>query len=239
MGRTGRTALGGLLLTGLLATMLAAPPAAVAKKRTLHLGGVKVRIHKHTKQVITVNRTHGSHARVTFWRKKGGDWHKRRSTKRGRIGYGGLVKASRRHQGTGTTPRGTFAITESFGTHARPHATRIDFHRVRRGDYWVQDNRSAYYNQLRNKSQGGFGWWLSPSSKNGSERLQDYHRQYRWSIVIDFNRPDPVRHRGAGIFLHVNGDGATAGCVSAPRAYIKNTMNRLRDRFHPVIAIGT
>ena len=35
-------------------------------------------------------------------------------------------------------------------------------------------------------------------------------------MVTDFNIKQ-VRHRGAGIFLHVNGAGATAGCVSAPR----------------------
>ena len=47
-----------------------------------------------------------------------------------------------------------------------------------------------------------------------------------------------MRHRGSGIFLHVNGSGATAGCVSAPRWFIKSLMRRLDPDRSPVIAIG-
>ncbi len=61
--------------------------------------------------------------------------------------------------------------------------------------------------------------------------------QYEWSIVTSFNRQQ-VRHRGSGIFLHVNGSGATAGCVSAPRWFIKSLMRRLDPDRSPVIAIG-
>jgi L,D-peptidoglycan transpeptidase YkuD (ErfK/YbiS/YcfS/YnhG family) len=121
------------------------------------------------------------------------------------------VRGHDREQGTGTTPLGTYAITETFGNAPRPTATTLPFHRVRQGDYWVQDNRSAYYNYRRHISRGGF-------RPRTSEHLPDYGEQYRWSLVIDFNRPEPVRRRGAGIFLHVNGAGATAGCVSTPRA---------------------
>jgi len=47
-----------------------------------------------------------------------------------------------------------------------------------------------------------------------------------------------VRHRGAGIFLHVNGDGATAGCVSAPRPFLVRMMRRLDPAQVPVMAVG-
>ena len=40
--------------------------------------------------------------------------------------------------------------------------------------------------------------------------------QYAHAVVIDYNYARPVKGRGAGIFLHVNGSGATAGCVSVP-----------------------
>ncbi|MBA2550668.1 MAG: hypothetical protein H0V13_06360 [Nocardioidaceae bacterium] len=48
----------------------------------------------------------------------------------------------------------------------------------------------------------------------------------------------PVKRRGSGIFLHVNGDGATAGCVSAPRPFIGSMMKRLRPGLRPLMAIG-
>ncbi len=94
-----------------------------------------------------------------------------------------------------------------------------------------------FYNRYRNRRQGGFRWWLPTSDDNSSERLPDYRRQYEWAVVMDFNR-DQVRRRGSGIFLHVNGSGATAGCVSAPRRFIRMLMLRLDADRVPVIAVG-
>jgi L,D-peptidoglycan transpeptidase YkuD (ErfK/YbiS/YcfS/YnhG family) len=101
----------------------------------------------------------------------------------------------------------------------------------------VQDNGSEHYNRLRNQRQGGFRWWLPASDPNSSERLTDYRRQYEWSIVTDFN-VEQVRHKGAGIFLHVNGRGATAGCVSAPRRFIRALVRLLDPARVPVIGIS-
>ncbi len=156
--------------------------AAENDSRSVRLGGVKVELAKGTRQVVTVKQ---------------------------RTGYGGLVPGDDRQQGTGTTPLGSYRVTETFGLARRPKGTELPFHRVRSGDYWVQDNESRWYNTLRNKHKGGFRWRIS--GYNSSVRLREYTSQYRWSIVIDFNRPNPVRHRGSGIFLHVNGSGATAG----------------------------
>ncbi len=47
-----------------------------------------------------------------------------------------------------------------------------------------------------------------------------------------------MRYRGAGIFLHVNGQGATAGCVSAPEWFIKDALLSLNPNWQPLIAIG-
>ncbi len=72
---------------------------------------------------------------------------------------------------------------------------------------------------------------------NSSERLRDFPVQYEYSIVTRYNRSQ-VRHRGAGIFLHVNGAGATAGCVSAPRAFLVRLMWRLDPDRVPVMAVS-
>jgi len=228
------------VLACVVATTVVCPPAGTAApdRREITLGGVEVRLKPGTRQVITVNHTEGWHAKVTLWRKSDGRWERRMTARDGRTGYGGLVPGKERRQGTGTTPLGTYTMTESFGNARRPHGTALPFRRVRPGDYWVQDNRSRFYNELRNKRQGGFRWRLPSSDPNSSERLADYGRQYAWSVVIDFNRPDPVKHRGSGIFLHVNGDGATAGCVSTPRWFMRKVMRALDPDLNPVIAIG-
>ena len=221
------------VVTTALAMSLAVPGTArpVGAGDPMRLGGVRVDAGPATRQVITVNATSGYDAVVSLWIRRNGSWDRTATTRSGRIGYGGLVVGTERRQGTGTTPLGTYSITETFGNARRPAATRLPFHRVRDGDYWVQDNRSAYYNQRRHISRGGF-------RPRTSEHLPDYGAQYRWSLVIDFNRPDPVRRRGSGIFLHVNGAGATAGCVSTPRRFVRMMMSRLRPGMAPVIAIG-
>ena len=216
-----------------LTTLAPAPPASAA---TVRLDGVTVRLPAGTTQVITVNRTRGWHARVTFWRKGSSGWQKLKQVTDGRTGYGGLVVGSKRKQGTGTTPLGTYRLISSFGTHARSKSWDVSYRKIRRGDFWVQDNQSRYYNRYRNKSRGGFRWWLK-SGPNTSERLTDYRRQYEYAVNTTFNIGQ-VRHRGAGIFLHVNGKGATAGCVSVPRAFMRSMMAGLNPKRRPVIAIG-
>lgn len=215
----------------------AAGPLAAART-TITLGGVRVALKDGTRQVVTVNRTSGSHARVSLWQQDASGWQRLARSKAGRIGYGGLVRARERKQGTGTTPLGTFRLRSSFGTHDRAASWDLSHRRIRPGDYWVQDNASVHYNRYRNKSEGGFRWWLPTSDFNSSERLADYVPEYEYAIVTGFNYAAQVRRRGAGIFLHVNGPGATAGCVSAPRWFLKRTMATLDPDLRPVIAVG-
>lgn len=89
----------------------------------------------------------------------------------------------------------------------------------------------ARTNNYRNSSQGGFRPNLPSSDANSSERLTDYPGQYDYAIVINFNRQpysDQKAYRGAGIFLHVNGSGATAGCVSLTRTNLLTVFSYLR-----------
>jgi L,D-peptidoglycan transpeptidase YkuD (ErfK/YbiS/YcfS/YnhG family) len=216
----------------------AAPRAsAPAAAQRIVLDGVAVRVGPRTRQVVTVNRTRGHHARVAFWVKRGQRWARRLETADGRIGYGGLVRGGRRRQGSGTTPLGTYALPWAFGTHRADDGWDLRYRKIRRGDFWVQDNASDFYNRYRHQSRGGFRWWLPTSHPDASERLTDYGRQYEYAVVVGFNAGQ-VRHRGSGIFLHVNGRGATAGCVSAPRPFLRRLMQRLHPDLHPVIAVG-
>jgi L,D-peptidoglycan transpeptidase YkuD (ErfK/YbiS/YcfS/YnhG family) len=227
----------GLLLVALVAVALATPAPVHADTTHVSLGGVRVAVYPHTRQVVTVNHTRGHHARVAFWVHRHHRWHRLYAVRDGRIGYGGLVAPRKRHQGSGTTPLGTVKLISSFGRHARGDSWDLSYRRIKKGDYWVEDNDSRFYNRYRNKSQGGFRWWLPTSDVNSSERLRDFPVQYEYSIVTSYNRAQ-VRHRGAGIFLHVNGSGATAGCVSAPRRLLKKLMWRLDPDRVPVMAVG-
>ncbi len=223
-----------LALTALLAvTLLPAPPASAA---TVRLDGVTVVLQPGTTQVVTVNHTRSWHARVRLWERATSGWRVVATTRRGRTGYGGLVAGTKRRQDTGTTPLGSYRLLSSFGTHARSSTWRLPHRTIASGDYWVADNASAYYNRYRNRSEGGFRWWLT-SGVNESERLTDYPRQYEYAVNTSYNYRQ-VRYRGAGIFLHVNGRGPTAGCISVPRWFMVTAMGRLDPARVPVIAIG-
>lgn len=204
----------------------------------LVLDGVAVALPSGGRQVITVKHTHGTFARAVLWQLVGGAWVRQARTDSARTGYGGLVPASRRRQGTGTTPLGTYPLASSFGSGPRRVTWSLPYERFDIFDYWVEDKASPYFNQLRDRREGGFRWWLPLRNPNGSERLADFARQYSLAVVIGFNDEQPVPRRGGGIFLHVSGSGATAGCVSAPRSFLATVLARLDPAQAPVIAIG-
>ena len=127
------------------------------------------------RQVITVNAS-GSYASVVAWELRGGVWRAVIQTRSARVGTHGVVPGSSRKQGTGTTPGGTFTMTEAFGIASRP-ATAMPYHQVTSDDWWVEDNNSAYYNQMRRASQGGFA--VTTAGVNGSEHLVSVHDPVR------------------------------------------------------------
>jgi L,D-peptidoglycan transpeptidase YkuD (ErfK/YbiS/YcfS/YnhG family) len=222
---------------GTTTTAPATVAGAAAARDRVRLDGVPVRVRRSTRQVLTVNRTSGWHARVVWWQRSDGRWRRQFTATDGRVGYGGLVPARQRVQGSGKTPLGTFRLPWAFGMHPQRDTWDPGYRKVRRGDYWVLDNQSRHYNRYRNKRQGGFRWRLGPSHPDSSERLKDYPVQYEWAITTSFNSRQ-VRHRGGAIFVHVNGSGATAGCVSAPRWFLERTMRRLDADRAPVVAVG-
>jgi L,D-peptidoglycan transpeptidase YkuD (ErfK/YbiS/YcfS/YnhG family) len=186
-------------------------------------------------QVVTVQ-SHGSYATVAAWQYSAGGWHRVLSTTSARVGANGVVPAAVRKQGTNTTPGGTFTLTQAFGIKADP-GTALSYHQVTSHDWWVEDNNSAYYNQMRTDTQGGFNMTLPESNVNGSEHLITHTVPYQYAVVINYNRSPAVPYKGAGIFLHVNGAGSTAGCVSVPLATMVELLRWLTPAGHPRIAI--
>ncbi|MEU0370806.1 L,D-transpeptidase family protein [Streptomyces sp. NPDC006283] len=184
-------------------------------------------------QVITVKAS-GSSATVTAWQKGSSGWKAQFATSAGRVGSSGVVPGSTRKQSTYTTPSGTYTITEGFGVESS--GTAMPYTKVNDSHWWVQDPESKFYNQMHTAAGADFP--LTESGERGSEHLINYPTQYAKALVINFNRWPAVPGRGAGIFLHVNGSGATAGCVSVPRATMEQFMGWVRPSAHPRIAIG-
>ena len=197
------------------------PVARVSGDCRITVEGVPVTLKK-SQQSVTVAKTSGTRATVTMVKRKPGTQCGVQRVFRdtsGRIGYGGAVPAAKRRQGTGTTPQGTFSVTEGFGLKANP-GTRLPYRVPGKNSYWVLDSRSAFYNQWRESSQGGF-------RTGPGERLRDFPGQYNYSAVINYNRWPAVKGKGGAIFLHVHGRGATGGCVSITEANMKNFLRHV------------
>lgn len=168
---------------------------------------------------------------LVWWEREDGAW-RRVGSAPARFGANGLAEGATREQGTSTTPTGLYDLPFGFGIGAAPAGTEVSYRRVHGDTWWCEDNASASYNR-----------WVEPlpadCAAKESERLADYPTQYDRALVIGFNYDRPVRGRGAGIFLHVNGKGATAGCVSVPAGAMARVLAWADPEERPHIAIGT
>jgi L,D-peptidoglycan transpeptidase YkuD (ErfK/YbiS/YcfS/YnhG family) len=223
--RPGRAAASGLLAAS--ACLLGFSPAGPAPlpARMADTGGGS--------QLITAvaPRAGSTTGTVTWWERRSGRWTAVGSAP-ARFGARGLVEGTARKQGTNTTPAGLYDLPFAFGTEPAPSGTDLPYRPVRQDSWWCQDNDSRAYNR-----------WTEPPAADcrtaESEHLVTYRAQYAHALVVGFNYRHPVRGRGAGIFLHVDGRGATAGCVSVPREAMRRILVWADPDRRPHLAIGT
>jgi L,D-peptidoglycan transpeptidase YkuD (ErfK/YbiS/YcfS/YnhG family) len=233
----------GLVLAGGSTTTWAEPLPPHHPSRLTSLGDARQVV------VVTARSWDSSTAVLRAWqRTSDGSWRLRIGPVRARVGYNGFVPADERRQSTGTSPAGTFAIVSSFGNGPDP-GTALPYRAVDRSDWWTYDPRDpGTYNMLQPRRVRSSRWRTS-----WAEDLSGYGGQYRYVAVLDFNLPGGVHRaadgqrvadepadtrRGGGIFLHVSGPGATAGCVSIPRDSMRRVLRWLDPVAGPVLVMG-
>lgn len=232
-----------------LAALAPAPAAEAAVSLPADISALPATV----KQLVTVEGGYSStYATVTAWARVNGSWVVRMRTA-GRVGYNGLsaMGPGIRRQNDGTTPTGLYRIGYGFGPVANP-GTSMWWRRFDRNDYWPYDSRDPKTYNVFQTQRPATSWWRARSPY--SEHLWDFRSQYTYAFVINFNLPKakPLQRadgqwvtaspantaRGGGIFLHVNGDGATAGCVSVPKAQMLWLARWFHPEYQPTIAIG-
>jgi L,D-peptidoglycan transpeptidase YkuD (ErfK/YbiS/YcfS/YnhG family) len=187
--------------------------------------------------VIVTGPSWGStHAELEAYERTGGDWTCVLEPVAARIGSTGMVAAERRRSGSGTTPAGTFSLTEGFGLAPDP-GTALPYSHITSPDHWwVCDPGSPHYNQLRMSTQGGF--LPTVSGRRASERITDHAPDYDRVIVVDFNRSEPDRSRGSGIFIRGGPNRPTAGGIRIDPEYVLELFAWLDPARRPVITLG-
>jgi L,D-peptidoglycan transpeptidase YkuD (ErfK/YbiS/YcfS/YnhG family) len=128
-----------VVLLTLLATLVTGGPADAAvpawfPTRLTHAGDAQ--------QLLVVAGTGGTYATLHAYQLEDQGWREVVPPMAARIGYGAWAWADRRVQDTGTTPAGTFTLTEAFGLAADPGA-KLPYRRVGRNDYWVGGRSSC------------------------------------------------------------------------------------------------
>ncbi len=242
----------------LVAMASVAPPSTVGGPDALPSSGGggrsladRVDVPRDTRQLVTVTSRGWGQQRATLraWRRTSDGWSAVGDPARVRLGYGGWVAADNRVQSTGTTPAGRFPLPSAFGR-LRDPGSDLRYRRFDGDDWWPYDpNDPATYNVYQRHRSARADW--RPAH---AERLADYGRQYAYAVVVGFNPARGVhystRHRqwiadrpadtkrGGGIFVHVHGDGATAGCVSMTRAKMRWLLRWLRPGAEPRIVMG-
>ncbi|MER0444633.1 L,D-transpeptidase family protein [Streptomyces sp. Edi4] len=214
-----------LLIASLLVPLAAPTPPAPLPERLARTGGGSQLL---TAEAAELGSTTG---RLTWWDLREGHWVAAGSAP-ARFGAKGLADGETRVQGTNTTPTGLYALPYAFGVAAAPPGIRYPYRRATDRSWWCEDNESRSYNR-----------WVEGLPKDcrasESEHLTAFAGQYARALVIAYNYERPVRGRGAGIFLHVNGGGATAGCVSVPAEAMDQVLAWADPVRSPHIAIGT
>lgn len=183
-------------------------------------------------QLITVQAANwGSKvARIDLWNKGAdGKWRVAAATS-ARLGARGLIAGQNRRQGSMTTPSGRYTLPSAFGK-VSAAGYKVPYRKLTYKSYWCLDNRSPAYNRFVEQ------YPMKGCRASESEHLIDY-ATYRRAVVINYN-PTQLRNRGGAIFLHDNGKGYTAGCISVDRAFMDRISNWLRSSARPTIVIGT
>lgn len=248
------------LSTALLAGPALAPSDALPAPRAAQATSAKagqslpdaIGARPSVRQMITVSARDWTsrYATLKAWnRTAGGEWRLAHAPAQVVIGYNAWVRGEVREQSTGTTPAGRYTLPYAFGRWADPGA-KLNYRRVDGNDWWPYEPRDAATYNVYQRHKAQQTHWRSGKA----EHLDDYTHQYGYALVIGFNLPKGVhysadRHqwvadqtadtkRGGGIFLHIKGDGYTAGCVAMSKPMMRWLVTWVRPQAHARVVMG-
>ncbi|MFD7789379.1 hypothetical protein ACFV4Q_40840 [Streptomyces nojiriensis] len=198
----------------------AAQQAAAAQGLTGVSERTRARIPAESRQLILVTgrALDSSESTAAFYTRPaaGADWVRTESwpARNGANGW-----STERTYGDLTSPMGVFALTDAGGLLQKPPGTRLPY-----------DENSGFV-------PSGLG--VNGESLAGS---------FDYVVAIDFNRRpgrsplDPVmpdgEDKGGNIWLHVDHDGPSQGCVGIPKAAMERVLETLDPAAKPVIVMG-
>lgn len=247
----GRMRLGVLAILGLVATLVAASPAAAEPAApaepggdlsgyvdraleilaTLGTGSLEDGLPEvgggETTQMIVVTapeRTSPKATLTAFEKGEDGTWTPVIGPTPADLGELGMGEPA---DHVWRTPEGTFALDQAFGRQENP-GTAMPYIKVDQMDWWDANPESPTYNRHVRQAH-------SPGSD--SENLYNMGPVYDYGVNINHN-PANIPGKASAIFLHVSNGMPTWGCVAVGREQMIEILRWLDPAKNPKITIG-
>jgi len=194
-----------------------------AVSQMVAIKGFKNPVFSNSSQVflVTANGISTSYGIGSQYEKINGTW-KKISEFAVRLGSNGM--SYNRLQNSNKTPAGVLNILSAFGVAGNP-GSNYAYHKVTANDYWDSNSGSPTYNRMISSNIGG-----------DLEHLIDYQTPYKYALVTDWNNSQ-IPNKGAAIFIHVNGTGATGSCISLPESNMVSLMKWMNPSKNPKVLI--
>ncbi|MEV0412565.1 L,D-transpeptidase family protein [Streptomyces sp. NPDC050448] len=169
--------------------------------------------------LVTGKRRDSSESTVALYTRPaaGADWVRTDSwpARNGANGWSSVE----REDGDLTSPVGVFTLSDAGGLLAKPPGTKFPYDRNR---LFVPTGRGVNGESLA----GAFEYVIAI----------DYNRRLGVS-PLDLARPEG-EDKGGGIWLHVDHDGPSQGCIGIPKEAMKKLLTTLDPAAKPVIVMG-
>lgn len=135
-------------------------------------------------------------------------------------------------EGDFKTPAGAFSLKYAFGfPQIKDKKIKLKYIPLRNSTVCVADSNSRYYNQvIDSKKITNLDWRY--------QEIMHSTNQYKYGIIVDYNRPNAKPYNGSCIFVHIwdqPNSAGTAGCTSMSENNLKKILYWLDPAAKPVI----
>jgi L,D-peptidoglycan transpeptidase YkuD (ErfK/YbiS/YcfS/YnhG family) len=142
------------------------------------------------------------------------------------LGRGGI--RANKHEGDGSTPRGTYHPVRVWwrGDRLSRPRSHLPIRRITPQDAWCENPNDRHYNSP-----------VTLKENDVNDRLMRRDHLYDVIVEIDHNTRPRIAGRGSAVFIHLalDGFGPTAGCVGLRRGDLLRLVARLGPKTRIVI----
>ncbi len=199
----------------------------------------------HQLIIVTTSSWSDCNARLCCFERSDAGWTRQVPAFAGVVGMKGMAwdgeqreiagEGPLKREGDGRSPAGVFRLLCAMGHAAKPpDNVTVRYERILPDMHCVDDAGSAYYNRIVSESRLGL---TTEKRWKSSERLIQMPEEYRWLIVVDYNRQAPKPGAGSCIFLHIwrSPEKGTAGCTAMAEEDLLAVLRWLQNEKNPLL----